>query len=183
MMTSSDGSIFRVTGPLWWDFTPHKGQSRGAFMFFLSAQSRRRWFGAPSRSLWRHCNGPHCYNTIIGKVSVIVNTYQQCPECKSIGRFKKKMDSKRSFNLDKFSWMYMQQVISSKLHGNQADGCIRQTFELTIVGNWNSSLLSREANALIRCIKCPWMKRYQYFIKSYADLNTNLNFVKMQLCV
>ena len=25
----------------------------------LSKQTRRRWFGMPSRSLWRHCNGLH----------------------------------------------------------------------------------------------------------------------------
>ena len=24
MMTSSDGNIFRVTGPLWWEFTGHR---------------------------------------------------------------------------------------------------------------------------------------------------------------
>ena len=44
--------------------SPHKDQWRGALIFFylhpnerLSKQSRRRWFEAPSRSLWRHCNG------------------------------------------------------------------------------------------------------------------------------
>ena len=40
MMTSSNGNIFRVTGPLYEEFTghwwiPHKGQWRGAFMFSL----------------------------------------------------------------------------------------------------------------------------------------------------
>ena len=70
-MTSSNGSIFRVTGPLRGEFTghrcmdsPHKGQWRGALMFSLilrlnkglSKQSRHRWFEAPSHSLWRHCD-------------------------------------------------------------------------------------------------------------------------------
>ena len=44
--------------------SPHKGQWRGALMFFLELhlnerlgkQSRRRWFETPSRSLLRHCN-------------------------------------------------------------------------------------------------------------------------------
>ena len=44
--------------------SPHKGQWRGALMFSLITawinawvkQSWSWWFGAPSRSLWRHCN-------------------------------------------------------------------------------------------------------------------------------
>ena len=35
MMTSSDGNVFRVTGPLWRVDSPHKGQWRGALMFSL----------------------------------------------------------------------------------------------------------------------------------------------------
>ena len=42
---------------------PHKSQWRGALMSFylrlnkwLSKESRRQWFEAPSCSLWRHCN-------------------------------------------------------------------------------------------------------------------------------
>ena len=69
MMTSSNGNIFRVTGPLWGESTGHrwlpdKGHWRGALMFSLicawikrmSKQSRRRWFETLPRSLWRHCN-------------------------------------------------------------------------------------------------------------------------------
>ena len=63
MMTSSNGAIFCITGPLWGEFTgefPHQGQWRGALMFYLnkhsSKQSRRRWFETPSRSLLHHCN-------------------------------------------------------------------------------------------------------------------------------
>ena len=43
--------------------SPHKGQWRGALIFFylrlnkrFSKQSRRRQFETPSRSFWRHCN-------------------------------------------------------------------------------------------------------------------------------
>ena len=60
MMTLSIGNIFRVTGPLWGEFTghlwppppqhTHKGQWR------LSKQSIRRWFETPSHSLWRYWN-------------------------------------------------------------------------------------------------------------------------------
>ena len=70
MMTSSNGNIFRVTGPLYGEFTGHwwiprtKGQWRGALMFSLiwglnkrvSKQSRRCWFETPSCSLWCHCD-------------------------------------------------------------------------------------------------------------------------------
>ena len=60
MMTSLNGNISRVTGPLCHN-SPHK--VAGSFdVFFdlrpnkrLSKQSRRRWFEAPSRSLW--CQG------------------------------------------------------------------------------------------------------------------------------
>ena len=68
-MTSSNGNIFRVTGPLCGIQrspvnSPHKGQWRGSLMFSLicalnrrlSKQSRGWWFETPSRPLWRHCN-------------------------------------------------------------------------------------------------------------------------------
>ena len=63
MMTSSNGNIFRVTGPLCEEFTSQKPVTRSFDVFFdlrlnkrLSKQSRRRWFEIPLRSLWRHCN-------------------------------------------------------------------------------------------------------------------------------
>ena len=68
MMTSSNGSFFRVAGPLWGEFTGHRWillskDSDASFDAFfdlppnkrLSKQSRRRWFDTPSRSLWRRC--------------------------------------------------------------------------------------------------------------------------------
>ena len=55
MMTSSNGTTFRVTDPL--------AVTRSFDVFFdlrlnerLSKQSRGWWFETPSRSLWRHCN-------------------------------------------------------------------------------------------------------------------------------
>ena len=65
MMTSSNGNIFRVTGPLCGEFTGHRRIPRTSFdVFFdlrpnkpLNKQSRGWWFETPSRSLWRHCNG------------------------------------------------------------------------------------------------------------------------------
>ena len=70
MMTSWNGNIFRVTGPLCGEFTVHrpipltKASHAWSFdVFFdlclnkrLSKQSRGWWFETPSGSLWRHCN-------------------------------------------------------------------------------------------------------------------------------
>ena len=70
MMTSSNGNIFRVAGPLYAEFTGHlwnprtKVSGAGLWCFFdlrlnkrLSKQSWGWWSEAPSRSLWCHCNG------------------------------------------------------------------------------------------------------------------------------
>ena len=68
-MTSSNGNIFRVTGPLYGEFTRHRWIPRtkasdGELWCFLwsapekslSKQSWGWWFETPSRSLLRHCN-------------------------------------------------------------------------------------------------------------------------------
>ena len=69
-MTSSNGNIFRVTGPLCGEFIGHrwipltKASDAELWCFFdlrlnkrLSKQSWGWWFETPSRSLWRYCNG------------------------------------------------------------------------------------------------------------------------------
>ena len=71
MMTSSNGNIFRITGPLCGEFTGDrwipltKASNAGGTLMFplicalnkrLSKQSWGWWFETPSRSLWRHCN-------------------------------------------------------------------------------------------------------------------------------
>ena len=67
IMTSPNGNIFRVTGPLCGGIhrspvnSPRKGQWRGALMFCaLNNQSWGRWFETPPVSLWRHCNVGQC---------------------------------------------------------------------------------------------------------------------------
>ena len=65
----SNGNIFRVTGPLWGEFTGHrwiplKKASDAELWYFLwsapeqtvSKQSRRWWIDTPLHSSWRHCN-------------------------------------------------------------------------------------------------------------------------------
>ena len=81
MMTSSNGNIFRVTGPLWGEFTgpgefpSQRPVTRSFDVFFdlrlnkrLSKQSWGWWFETPAWSLWRHRNvlapfviNAHCY--------------------------------------------------------------------------------------------------------------------------
>ena len=66
MMTSSNGKIFRVTGPGGDQRSlvnsPQKDQWRGALMFSLICARTNAWMNnceagkTPSRSLWRHCN-------------------------------------------------------------------------------------------------------------------------------
>ena len=68
-MTSSNGNIFRVTGPLYGEFTGHRWipsqrlMTQSFAVFFdlclnkrLSKQSWGWWFETPLRLLWRHCN-------------------------------------------------------------------------------------------------------------------------------
>ena len=70
MMTSSNGNIFRVTGPLCGEFTgpgefpTQRPVTRSVDVFSdlrlnkrLSKQPRGWWFKTQSWSLWRHCNG------------------------------------------------------------------------------------------------------------------------------
>ena len=70
MMTSSNGNIFRVTGPLCGEFTgpgevpTQRPVTRSFDVFFdlrlnkrLSKQPWGWWFETPSWSLWRQCNG------------------------------------------------------------------------------------------------------------------------------
>ena len=62
MMTSPNGNIFRVTGPVRGEFFSQRPVTRGFDVFFLrlnkrlSEQSRRRWFDTSFRSWWHHCN-------------------------------------------------------------------------------------------------------------------------------
>ena len=94
MMTSSNGSILRVThrSPV---HSTHKGQWREALNFFfdfrlnkrLSKQWRRRLFETPSRSLWRHCNDSplsHCPN----RYWFMINGYFKQTSIKFYSQFK-----------------------------------------------------------------------------------------------
>ena len=94
MMTSSNGNIFRVTGPMCGEFTgpgefPAQRPVTQSFdVFFdlrlntrLSKQPWGWWFETPAWSLWRHC--PACRTTLIAtrfRVAVICPIIQ-VPHC------------------------------------------------------------------------------------------------------
>ena len=55
MMTSSNGDIFRVTGPLCGEFTCPRGQWRGALMFSLICVWINGWINnGEAGDLWRY---------------------------------------------------------------------------------------------------------------------------------
>ena len=81
MMTSSNGIIFRVTGPLCGEFTGHfpsqRSVTRSFDVFFDLCRNKRLnkhlwgwWFGTPSRPLWRHSN-----------VIIFLSTGYGCTNC------------------------------------------------------------------------------------------------------
>ena len=43
MLTSSNGHIFRITGPMCGEFTPYKGQWRGTLIFYLMCAWTNGW--------------------------------------------------------------------------------------------------------------------------------------------
>ena len=94
MMTSSNGNIFRVTGPLCGEFTgpgefpAQRPVTRSFDVFFglrlntrLSKQPWGWWFETPSWPLWRHYYASPCLDS--AKFSLVVNFSgcQECPAC------------------------------------------------------------------------------------------------------
>ena len=94
MMTSSNGNIFRVTGPLCGEFTgpgefPSQRPVTRSFDVFFDLRPNKRlskqpwgwWFETPSWSLWRQCN-VNCKHIFIFrcKMAKVLNqvTYEVC---------------------------------------------------------------------------------------------------------
>ena len=63
MMMSSNGSIFRVTGPLCGEFTGYRWIpcTKGSDAQLWCKQSLSWWFDTPWLPLWRHCNDSRTY--------------------------------------------------------------------------------------------------------------------------
>ena len=93
MMTSSNGNVFRVTGPLCGEFTgpgdfPTQRPVTRRFDVFSDLRLNKRlseqpwgwWFETPSWSLWRQCNG--YLETVSQMVYVIVKILSAHWSCK-----------------------------------------------------------------------------------------------------
>ena len=89
MMTSSNGNIFRVTGPLCWEvtgpgeFPTHRSVTRSFDVFIdlrlnkrLSKQPWGWWFETLALSLWRQCNVSYIKIAIIGWISNYIHVKQ-----------------------------------------------------------------------------------------------------------
>ena len=95
-MTSSNGNIFRVAGPVTSEFPSQRTVMRNFDVFFdmnlnkrLVKRPRRRWFETPVRSLWGHCNACrekerqvdscHVYHRLLSELpmSQITEVYMQ----------------------------------------------------------------------------------------------------------
>ena len=87
-MTSSNGIIFRVTGPLCGEFTGHgwipsqRPVTRSFDVFFhlcpykrLSKQSRGWWFETKPCSLWRHCDNSYTTNSGVNTCYLMLFTF------------------------------------------------------------------------------------------------------------
>ena len=90
-MTSSNGNIFRVTGPLWGEFTgefpSQRPVTRSFDVFFalrlnkrLNKHSRRWWFETPWHPLWRHCDDNHTARALLWfcKINAIMSHGVRC---------------------------------------------------------------------------------------------------------
>ena len=91
MMMSSNGNIFRVTGPLCGEFTgpgefpTQRPVTRSFDVFFdlrlnkrLSKQPWGWWFETLSSSLWRHCNVQRGYSVVSQNISCNAGQYHGC---------------------------------------------------------------------------------------------------------
>ena len=100
MMTSSNGNIFRVTGPLCGEFTgpgefpSQRPVTRSFNVFFdlhlnkrLSKQSRGWQFETPSRPLWRHCNANHSNRPRIRLLLIVLYSIQPYFQWKGLDVF------------------------------------------------------------------------------------------------
>ena len=90
MMTSSNGDIFRVTGPLCGEFTGHqwipltKASDTELWCFLWSTSDgwvnneNPRWFETPSSSLWHHYNVDSFKSSIQDLKLVITSVQNSC---------------------------------------------------------------------------------------------------------
>ena len=159
-MTSSNGNIFRVTGPLCGEFTgpgefpAQRPVTRSFDVFFdlrlnkrLSKQPWGWWLETPSWSLWRQCNGSLCIDWKYIRTKIMV--YRQTS---NISRTK-------SQNLN-FSRLDLQSSLSNPL-----EPCFKSIMKMQLEqrrqGILQLHLSDQEFHCLLRCAL------YQRFDRRY----------------
>ena len=88
IMTSSNGNIFRVTGPLCGEFAGHRSfpltkASDAELWCFLDLRRNKRltkqswgwWFEMPSHSLWRLCYDHRCLEQLVVKFAIAATRF------------------------------------------------------------------------------------------------------------
>ena len=129
--------------------SPHKGQWRGALMSSLvcalnkrlSKQSWCWWFQTPSRSLWRHCNGPMegwpDGDLIIRSASSADPHYTCSPSCYDLGFWPDRMTTaiwRDDSSCLIITWTYesitrSSEIVSMKLIGRSFWACSKQAWQ------------------------------------------------------
>ena len=144
MMTSSNGNIFRVTGPLCGEFTgpgefpTQRPVTRSFDVFFdlrpnkrLSKQWRGWWFETLSRPFWRHRNGFRCILSDNMSASMF-----SCFLCGGWGKGIPNVTMVDGF----FHWLFYG------LHTHwPIDSLFKSLFSLTSCKTWKLWLLSRKS--------------------------------------
>ena len=176
-MTSSNGNIFRVTGPLCGEFTgpgefPTQSPVTRSFdVFFdlclnkrLSKQSWGWWFETPSWSLWRQCNEM--------SLLVVENSWIVCPWwriCVSKQRdrapsSKKEYGDSRKRNRMKYDLKILSRVVKHTQSSHirpLSTTIILSIRHITRCGNCYSFCIQRSVRVVF--IICVWTKMRKYY--------------------
>ena len=137
-MTSSNGNIFHVTGPLWGNppitggFPSQRPVARSFDGFFdmrLKQTTEKTVLETPGRSLWRYCNGNICRGCLIVSESIL---RYMGNESTWLGLTNKVKHSKKVHKLfythTNLTFLMKDQIEKKKI--------FRQTAVLTVSGKW-----------------------------------------------
>ena len=163
-MTSLNGNLFRVTGPLWGESTGHrwipltKTSDAELWCFLwsppekkrLSKQSRRRWFETPLRLSWRYCNG---INVVYMKIRLFFPISQFISHIRYWGTSFACFQMKIDLNSFSFHYMYACSFFKRKPHQNihniYGPRCIVNINDVCYFSNANSDFKLRQCQTIV----------------------------------
>ena len=123
MMTSSNGNIFRVTGPRNWPF--NKGQWRGALMFSLISAWINAWVKNREVGNLRRQRA-HCDVIMMGKY------LQKCTGISCVIRIKQCIKIAVTFHEMYCIWLHLFDIVTSPRMDGDAP-CAKDYFDSTVV--------------------------------------------------